>query len=121
MRFLFLTALLLLRLLLVAQTEQYSFSKLDIHNVLSHNQVNTILKDANGFIWFGTLSGLNRYDGYSCKVFRKTPNDSSSLTDNFISSLYELPEEKMWVTTKGPPCIYDSHTEKFDARCDNYL
>jgi signal transduction histidine kinase/ligand-binding sensor domain-containing protein/DNA-binding response OmpR family regulator len=116
-----LTVLLLLSLSIFAQSEHYNFTKLDIYNGLSHNQVNTILNDADGFLWFGTLSGLNRYDGYSCKIFRNKHNDSASLSDNYISALYELPHDKMWVVTRDTPCIYNSFTEKFDADYRNYL
>src|SRR5438132_3108363 len=94
-----------------AQNEHYNFSKLDIYTGLSHNQVNAILKDPDGFLWFGTMSGLNRYDGYSFKIFNKIHNDSASLYDNYVLSLAELPGGKMWVTTREGPCIYDSHTE----------
>jgi signal transduction histidine kinase/ligand-binding sensor domain-containing protein/DNA-binding response OmpR family regulator len=103
------------------QNENYNFSKLNTYTGLSHNQVNTIIKDADGFLWFGTLSGLNRYDGYSCRVFRKNYNDSSSLLDNSIQSLYQLPDGKMCVMTMGGTCIYDSHTEKFDTDYYRYL
>ncbi|MGZ8516823.1 MAG: two-component regulator propeller domain-containing protein, partial [Chitinophagaceae bacterium] len=106
---------------LFAQTEYYNFSRLDTYTGLSHNQVNAILKDTDGFVWFGTMSGLNRYDGYSCRIFRKNYNDSSSLPDNSIQSLYELPHGKMWVVTMGGACIYNSHTEKFDADYYGYL
>ena len=68
MRFNLLTALLVLSLSLFAQSERFSFSKLDTYTGLSNNQVNTILKDADGFLWIGTMSGLNRYDGYSFKI-----------------------------------------------------
>ncbi|MEN0054113.1 MAG: two-component regulator propeller domain-containing protein, partial [Mucilaginibacter sp.] len=47
-----------------AQPDKYQFSQLDINNGLSHNQVNCIYKDRQSFMWFGTSSGLNRYDGY---------------------------------------------------------
>ncbi|UPK67432.1 two-component regulator propeller domain-containing protein [Chitinophaga filiformis] len=121
MRFLIFVFANLISLAVLAQSEQYDFSKLDIHSGLSSNQVNTILKDADGFLWFGTSSGLNRYDGYSCRVFRRQPNDNSSLSDNFIRWLYPLPDGKMWVLTKGASCIYDAHTEKFDTACNAYL
>jgi ligand-binding sensor domain-containing protein len=121
MRFLFLTAALLTSLCVFAQSEHYNFSKLDIYSGLSHNQVNTILRDGDGFVWFGTMSGLNRYDGYSCKIFRNNHNDSSSLYDNYINALYELPDGKMWVMTRDTPCIYNAYTEKFDAGYRNYL
>src|SRR5690242_21041594 len=62
----------------IAQPVQYPFSHLDISNGLSHNQVTAIIKDAKGFMWFGTASGLNRYDGYTFKVFRHKENDSTS-------------------------------------------
>lgn len=56
MRFLFLTALLLLhRTSLVAQTGQYRFSKLDRYRGGLHNQVNT---DADGFVCFSIMPGL---------------------------------------------------------------
>ena len=93
--------LFLLQNSVFAQSEHYNFYKLDNYTGLSNNQVNAILKDQDGFLWFGTMSGLNRYDGYSCRVFRKNYNDSSSLLDNSIQSLYELPDGKIWVVTMG--------------------
>ena len=107
--------------LVFAQNEHYNFSKLDTYTGLSHNQVNAILKDQDGFLWFGTMSGLNRYDGHSCRIFRKNYNDSSSLLENYIISLYELPDGKLWVLTTGGTCIYNSATEKFDADFSGYL
>lgn len=121
MRFLLTIVLLVLSLFVSAQNEHYNFSKLDIHNGLSHNQVNTIFKDSDGFLWFGTMSGLNRYDGYSFKVYNKRYNDSTSLFDNYIMSLRELPDRKMWVSTRNGACIYNSQTEKFEVRYNNYL
>ncbi len=121
MRLVFLPALLLLSFSLFAQSEYYHFSKLNTYNGLSHNQVNAILKDSEGFLWFGTMSGLNRYDGYSFKIYRKEPNDSTSLYDNDILSLFELPGGKMWVVTRAGACIYNSEVEKFDANYYAYL
>jgi len=105
----------------LAQNEYYNFSKLNNYSGLSHNQVNAIIKDSSGFLWIGTMSGLNRYDGYSFKIYRKKPGDSTSLYDNNILSIYELPGEKMWVATRGGPCIYDSYSEKFNAGYQSYL
>jgi signal transduction histidine kinase/ligand-binding sensor domain-containing protein/DNA-binding response OmpR family regulator len=121
MRFLISVALLLLSLAVFPQNERYNFSRLDIFSGLSHNQVSAILEDPNGFIWFGTLSGLNRYDGYSFKIFNKKYNDSTSLPDNNILALHALPDGKMWVVTRGGPCIYNPQTEKFEQGANNYL
>lgn len=105
----------------LSQSDRYNFYKLDTYNGLSHNQVTSILKDQDGFLWFGTMSGLNRYDGYTCRIFRKNYSDSSSLPDNSIQSIFELPDGKMWVSTAGGPCIYNSHAEKFDADYGRFL
>jgi len=121
MRFLISVVLMVLSLAVFSQSERYNFSKLDIFSGLSHNQVNTILKDTDGFLWFGTMSGLDRYDGYSFKIYSNNPDDKSSLFDNDVLSLYQLPDGKMWVLTKGGSGVYDSHTEKFDGDYYNYL
>ncbi|MFI5137982.1 MAG: two-component regulator propeller domain-containing protein, partial [Sphingobacteriales bacterium] len=79
------------------QSSQYRFSHLDITNGLSHNQINCIFKDSEGFMWFGTASGLNRYDGYSFKVFKHNANDKNSLNDDYTSLIFEGPGKKLWM------------------------
>jgi signal transduction histidine kinase/ligand-binding sensor domain-containing protein/DNA-binding response OmpR family regulator len=91
---------------------QYPFSHLDITNGLSHNQVTAIIKDAKGFMWFGTASGLNRYDGYTFKVFRHKENDSTSLNDDLIVKIQEGPHNKFWIDTRYGQSIFDPVSEK---------
>lgn len=104
-----------------AQRKTYQFMRLDVRQGLSHNQVNTIYKDGTGFWWFGTMSGLNRYDGYDFKEFRNDLNDSSTLSDNYISRIFELPENKMWIVTRNGNNIYDPATESFSRNDQRYL
>jgi len=111
----------LLSSLLFAQQDQIQFSRFDISNGLSHNQVNAILKDSRGFMWFGTLSGLNRFDGYQFKVFKHDPRDIHSLADDFITSIYELPDNKLYLETRSGPNIYDPVTETFLRDVKKYL
>jgi ligand-binding sensor domain-containing protein len=54
-------------LTLAGQKLHFQFSHLDISRGLSNNQVTGIFKDQKGFLWVGTMSGLNRYDGYQFK------------------------------------------------------
>lgn len=95
------------------QTSQFQFSQLDVSNGLSHNQVTAIHKDAQGFMWFGTMSGLNRYDGSRFKIFKHKSTDSTSINDDFIESIQEGPEEELWVLTRYGLTIYDPRTERF--------
>ncbi|SEP45526.1 hybrid sensor histidine kinase/response regulator transcription factor [Niastella yeongjuensis] len=105
---------------LFAQPVQYPFSHLDISNGLSHNQVTSIIKDAKGFMWFGTASGLNRYDGYTFKVFRHRENDSTSLSDDLIVKIQEGPDNKFWVDTRSGQCLFDPVSEKAVLNTTDY-
>ena len=97
-----------------AQDNKYQFSHLDISNGLSHNQVNCIYKDSKGFMWFGTLSGLNRYDGYTFKIFKHDAHDIHSLNDDYIENIFEGPGQNLWIETRDGFCIYDPSTEQFN-------
>ena len=103
------------------QKNHFQFSHLDISRGLSNNQVTSILKDQNGFLWVGTMSGLNRYDGYQFKVFKNDPEDTSSISDDYISEIKECPQGKIWIETRGGNNIYDPATEKFDRNTIAYL
>ena len=72
-------------------------------------------------MWFGTLAGLNRYDGYNFKVFRHKINDSTSLSDDFISNIREGPEGKLWIDTRSGQNVFDPQTEKFTVNTATYL
>jgi len=104
-----------------AQNPAYQFSHLDIANGLSINQVGCIFKDSRGFMWFGTIAGLNRYDGYKIKVFKHAANNPNSLPDNYIRSIFEGPGGKMWIKTHNSLCFYDPVTEKFSGVIDYEL
>ena len=54
----------------------YYFRSYQIEDGLSHNSVWAVMQDKEGFMWFGTNDGLNRFDGKSFKVFKKNENDS---------------------------------------------
>ena len=86
---------------------------LGINQGLSNNSVRCILQDHRGFMWFGTYDGLNRYDGYSFRVFRNKINDSSSLINPFINTLDEDKKGDLWIGTRQGLSIYNSLTDKF--------
>jgi len=112
---------LLITGLLKAQNDQFQFSRLDLNNGLSHNQVNCIFKDSKGFMWIGTVSGLNKYDGYRFKVFKHSESDTSSLNEDNVLSINEGPDQKIWVETRNGFNIYDPATEKFSHDINGYL
>lgn len=94
--------------------QSVKFGKLTIEDGLSNNDVNTLIQDNLGFLWFGTEDGLNRYDGYNFKIFQHDPEDSNSLSDNAIWSLLCSKSGDIWIGTKaGIVSQFNPVTEKF--------
>lgn len=81
--------------------ESARFEKLTTIDGLSDNTVTSIIKDSKGFLWIGTLDGLNRYDGYSFTVYRTVEDDSTSISDNAILSLFEDLSGTVWAGTQN--------------------
>ncbi|WP_044220160.1 hybrid sensor histidine kinase/response regulator transcription factor [Chitinophaga pinensis] len=107
--------LLLPLLLLVSYAyaqPSYQFSSLDVNNGLSNNQVNSIYKDARGFMWFGTMSGLNRYDGYAFKTFRHSA-EPGVINDDYITGIYPAPNNQLFIRTRNGDNFYNPVTEQF--------
>jgi signal transduction histidine kinase/ligand-binding sensor domain-containing protein/DNA-binding response OmpR family regulator len=103
------------------QKPQYRFTRFNSAQGLSNNQVTSVLKDQRGFVWIGTMSGLNRFDGYSCKVFYNDVSDSTSLNDNYIIGLFEDQNGFIWVNTRNGYNIYNPHKECFIRNVISYF
>lgn len=108
--------ILLLLILFNVQTlsQRQLFFSLSVQDGLSDSDVNCIIQDRKGFLWIGTESGLNRYDGYEFKVFKNNQNDPGSLPYNSIWSLYEDRAGYIWIGTKNGDLIkFSPFVEKF--------
>lgn len=93
----------------------YYFRSYQIEDGLSHNSVWAVMQDKEGFMWFGTNDGLNRFDGKSFKVFKKNENDSLSIGNNFIHCLKEDSQGRFLVGTKNGLYQYNKTTETFST------
>lgn len=93
--------------------EHYYFKNLSVQNGLSQNTVNAILQDKQGFMWFGTKDGLNRYDGLTFRKFKHDDRSSRGIGNNFIKALYEDTEGNIWVGTDVGLYIYYPEKDLF--------
>ncbi len=108
---------LLFFLLLSSQTsfcDDFHFKTLDARDGLTSSQVNCILKDSRGYVWFGTPAGLYRYDGYQFKHFQSDSQDGSTLPDSYILDIQEALDGSLWVNTSVGYCIYHPQSESFE-------
>ena len=83
-------------------TQQISVSPIAHNDQLPTNSVRRVFQDKDGFLWFGTLDGLCRYDGYNIMTFRSDFNNPNLLMNNEITYLSEDKNSNLWIgTTKG--------------------
>lgn len=92
----------------------FNFSQISSRNGLSQNTVRAIATDKNGFIWAGTLDGLNRYDGYNIRSYQSQISNPNSLADHRIRELFVDRDGLLWVKTyKGEYSCYNPLTDSF--------
>ncbi len=89
------------------------FERLSIEQGLSQSVGLSISQDSEGFMWFGTYDGLNRFDGYQFKRFDHVPEVQSSLSNSIITVLYTDSKGTLWIGTEGGLNRYDGDTGEF--------
>lgn len=74
------------------------------------NSTPRVFQDSDGFLWFGTIDGLCRYDAYQISVFRSNASNPKLLTNNEITCIEEDKNGKLWVGTRNGINIIDRET-----------
>jgi len=80
---------------------------------LSQNTIFSLFQDRNGFLWIGTEDGLNRYDGYDIKVYKKEVDSKNGLSSGKILGLTEDRDGLLWIAT-------DDKVNSYNPRFDNF-
>lgn len=103
---------------LVCAHDGLNFRNLDVKSGISDNYVRSVLRDRYGFMWFATLNGLNRYDGYQ---FKKYTTTQLGAYNNDIESIAEDAAGNIWI--KGPVSyyIYDREQDKLENKIQPVL
>src|SRR5216683_477062 len=89
------------------------FSRLSTAAELSQTRVSDIVHDDQGFLWFGTQYGLNRYDGHKFRVFTPNPASANSLSGGYIYSLFKDQSGMLWIGCDLFLDRFDPATETF--------
>ncbi|MEM6347228.1 MAG: two-component regulator propeller domain-containing protein [Bacteroidota bacterium] len=78
------------------------FRYFDKQDGLSQNTIFAITQDGDGFMWFGSRNGLNRFDGYNFKQYHTQADENQGLVDNDIRSLYyDKLDSSLWIGTRN--------------------
>lgn len=98
-----------------SQRSSFYFKSLGVEDGLSQNMVYAILQDKQGFMWFATQDGLNRYDGNSFKVYKKNMAGKDDLKSDAIFSLAEDTNGMVWVGTDNGVYLYNPMLDCFSG------
>jgi ligand-binding sensor domain-containing protein len=97
-----------------AGLDNIRFQRLALDQGLSQETVTAIFQDSQGYMWFGTQEGLNRYDGYQFSVYSHEDRIKQSLSNDWIMSIAETSDHKLWIgTSNGGISIFDKNTSSF--------
>ena len=80
-----------------AEAMSLRFEHLSRDDGLSQSFVYTIVQDPQGYLWFGTQEGLNRFDGFGFKVFAHNPDDPASLSDESVRVMIRDRSGTLWI------------------------
>jgi signal transduction histidine kinase/CheY-like chemotaxis protein/ligand-binding sensor domain-containing protein len=97
-----------------AQIKNLRFEHISTNRGLSHSNVQGLVQDKQGFMWFATRDGLNKYDGYKFTVYKNVSNDSTSISNDNLSEVIEDIDGNLWIGTWGGGLnLFDKTSEKF--------
>ena len=88
-KIIFLPGLMVLLYPVFSAEPALNFEHLNVEQGLSHSTVQCIYKDSQGFMWFGTPLGLNKFDGFEIVVYHHNSNDTNSISDDNVSDIFE--------------------------------
>lgn len=94
-----------------SQTQEITFRHLTSEDGISQSEVYCFLQDSGGYMWIGTLDGLNRYDGYTVQTFQMSEEDPNGLIHNTIYSLTEDKFGRIWIGTAEGLNLYDPESQ----------
>lgn len=89
------------------------FNAVTLEDGLSQSHINCIFQDYKGFLWFGTMGGLNRYDGISFITYNHNAADSNSIPGNQVLCIFEDNKNRMWIGTQEGLTIFDQGLQRF--------
>lgn len=96
------------------KAQNIKFEHYNDNNGLSHNSVRHIIQDDNGFLWLGTFSGLNRFDGYQFKSYLSSSHSANTINNDDITALeLDQTNNHLWIGTRNGLTLFELDKEIF--------
>ena len=102
-------------LAIINNEKNINFKKITTENGLSQTSVQYIFQDSKGYMWIGTIDGLNKYNGNKFEVYRYNKEKDTSISGNYISAINEDYKGNIWVGTSRGVNKIDTKTKKIQS------
>ncbi len=86
------------------------FERISMEQGLSQSSIQAIAQCPDGFMWFGTQFGLDRFDGYRFQTFSHDPDRADSLSSSEISDLLLSSSGLLWVASRAGLDLFDTRS-----------
>lgn len=98
------------------QNGAIAFKHITTDEGLSQSTITGILQDDDGFMWFATHDGLNKYDGNTIRIYKYDPTNPKSLSHNFIHTIFKDRSSNLWLgTDEGGLIFFDRENDSFTS------
>ncbi len=97
----------------ISQTVKWHKVVFTTESGLSGNEIFTLAQDSVGYMWFGSVNGLNRFDGLNFKTYTTLINDSTSITDNNVFKIIKDSKGRLIIATAKGLCVYNRLYDNF--------
>jgi ligand-binding sensor domain-containing protein len=112
MRFFLVSSTVVTSVCLFSYGQGFKIKNITTADGLSQGYITSIFQDSRGFIWIGTPSGLNRYDGYEVKTYADNDNLSLALGTTAIFSITETSDGLLWLGTSRGLVVFNTYTDQ---------
>lgn len=112
--------LLICMLWMAALSFPYNLQQLSSKEGLSNSAILSICQDRDRFMWFGSVDGLNMYDGINIQIYKPTANHPNSLSGNMIEGIMETEPGVFWVRTNQGFNKLNKHTRRIEYHMEFY-
>ncbi|MBL7948198.1 MAG: hypothetical protein JNN19_04345, partial [Bacteroidia bacterium] len=96
-----------------AVSPQLRFGRIGLERGLSQSTVFVTYQDSQGYLWFGTEDGLNKYNGYNFDVYKFDPTDTASISNNIVRCIHEDKDGDLWIGTDNGLNRYNRQNGSF--------
>lgn len=98
--------------LTIAQVQPF-FRNISNKDGLSQSTVFSIAQDNNGFMWFGTRDGLNKYDGYQFTTYHESGKQNGLISNGIRVLYFDKKMQNLWIGTSFGLCRFRPEYEDF--------